>query len=121
MRAICNETDLSDLIASGYAYTAEPQYSDSVTAMDGTDYTAKLRYRVRLNVPFIPLTTAQLSAVLALFPRGGAYVDWTLYDPYAGGERTLQMKYETGGCTLACAYRDGTEYWSGLVIQLTER
>lgn len=121
MIAICNGTDLSDLVGQGYTYEREPQYGTSVTAMNGLDYTAKIRDRVKLTVPFIPLSLAQLTDVLQLFPDGGAYVTWTYYDPFIGSNRIAQMKYDTRSSVLCCAYRDGTEYYSGLVVKLIER
>ncbi len=121
MTAICNGVDLSQYIGQGMTYEREPQHSASITALDGTDYTAKLRDRVKLTVPFIPLTLAQLKTVLELFPEVGAYVSWTYYDPLTGSNRTIQAKYDARSSTLSCAYRNGTEYWSGLVVKLTER
>ena len=121
MTAICNGTDLTDFVAQGYTYAREPQYGTSMTALNGYDYTAKLRDRVHLTVPFIPVTRAQLSDILQLFPAGGAYVYWTYYDPVAEDTITLQMKYETRTAALQCVLQDGTEYYSGLVINLVER
>lgn len=121
MKAICGSTDLTDLVAYGYTYERIPQYSGSVTTMDGKDHTAKLRDIVRLTVPLIPLTAAQLNTVLALFPATGAYVSWTYEDPYTGADRTVQMKYETRTSSIKVAYRGGTTYWEGLELVLTER
>lgn len=121
MRAVCNGTDLSDLIANGYAVEYVPQYGGQITAIDGTDYSAKLRDTVRLTVPFIPLTLDQLTTVLQLFPRTGAYVTWSFFDPFENGNRTLEMKYEARQIQLRVVYRDGTEYWDGLIVKLTER
>ena len=121
MIAICNGIDLSSLVGQGYTYEREPQYSVSMTTLDGTDYTAKHRDRVKLTVPFIPLTLEQLTDVLQLFPDDGAYVSWTYYDPFAGSNRMIQMKYDTRSTVLRCVMSDGTEYYSGLVIKLIER
>lgn len=121
MIAICNDTDLSNLVGQGYTIELEPQYSDQITTMDGTDHSAKLRDKLKLTVPFIPLTLAQLTSVLSLFPMGSPYVSWTLYDPYYGSQRTLQMKFDTRSTALVCSNRGGTEYYSGLVVRLTER
>jgi len=121
MVAICNGTDLSSMIAQGFQVEYTPQYGASMTAMDGTDYTAKLRDRVTLTCPFIPLTLPQLTTVLQLFPQGAAYVSWTYYDPYLAAIRTIQGKYEARTSSLKCVFKDGTEYYSGLVIKLTER
>ncbi len=121
MIAICNGTNLTDLVGQGYTYAREPQYGTSMTALNGYDYTAKLRDRVHLTVPFIPLTAAQLTEILQLFPDGGAYVYWTYYDPFVGENITTQMKYEARTSMLQCVLRDGTEYYSGLVVSLLER
>ena len=121
MIAICNGTNLTDLVGYGYTYTLEPQYGGQVTTMDGTDHSAKLRDRVKLTVHFIPLTLPQLTEVLELFPAGGAYVTWTFFDPATNGNRTEEMLYEARQTSLKVAYRNGTEYWSGLVVTLTER
>ena len=121
MIAICNGVDLSAYIGQGFSLEYEPQYSASMTAMDGTDYTAKLRDRVKLAVPFIPLTLEQLTEVLQLFPQSGAYVTWQYYDPFTGGSRIIQAKYETRSSNLVRAFRNGKEYWSGLVVKLIER
>lgn len=121
MTAICNGVDLSQYVGQGFSLEYEPQHSASLTAMDGRDYTAKLRDRVKLTVPFIPLTREQLTEVLQLFPQSAAYVDWTYYDPFTGRNRIIQAKYETRSSTLQCAYRNGKEYYSGLVIKLIER
>ena len=121
MIAICNGKDMTPYMAQGYVYEREPQISESMTAMDGTDHTAKLRDRVKLTVPLIPLTLEQLTEILQLFPTGGAYVEWTYYDPYVAGTRVMQAKYETRSSQLKCVYRNGTEYYEGLVIKLTER
>ena len=121
MTAICNETDLSAYVGYGYIYEQEPQFGASVTTLDGTDHTAKLRDKVRLTVPFIPLSPAQLSAVLQLFPENSAYVTWTYYDYELGRDRTAQFKYEKRTSSLKVHYRNGTEYLSGLVLVLTER
>ena len=121
MTAVCNGTDLSALIGYGYTYVQAPQYGGQVTAIDGTDYSVKLRDIVQLTVPFIALTLPQLTEVLALFPQGNAYVEWTFFDPYLGSERTAQMKYENRTAALKVHYKNGVEYWDGLVVQLTER
>lgn len=121
MIAICNGVDMTPYMAQGYVYEREEQISDSMTALDGTDYTAKIRDRVKLTVPLIPLTLEQLTEVLQMFPNSGAYVEWTYYDPYTAGTRLIQAKYETRSSRLKCVYRDGTEYYEGLVIKLTER
>lgn len=121
MIAICNGTDLSALIGYGYEMTYEPQYGGQMTAIDGTDHSAKLRDRLTLTVPFLPLTLEQLETVLALFPRTGAYVSWTLYDPAVGYQRTVAMKYEPRTVRLKVVYRNGTELWDGLVVKLIER
>ncbi len=121
MKAICNGTDLTALVGYGYSAEQVPQYSDSVTALDGTDYSAKLRDQWHLTVPFIALTKAQLSTVLSLFPRTGAYVNWTFEDQQTGTERTLQMKYAARKANLMVHYRNGVEYWSGLSVELWER
>ena len=121
MIAICNGTDLTDYIGPGYTYELEPQYGDSVITIDGTDHSAKIRDRVKLTIPFIPLEMDKLSEILQLFPNGGAYVEWVYYEPRIGDTRLIQAKYDTRSSTLKCAYRDGTEYYSGLVISLIER
>lgn len=121
MIAVCNNTDLSSYVGQGYTYEREPQYGASMTTLDGTDYTAKQRDRVKLTVPFIPLTLDQLTTVLQLFPDGGAYVTWTFYDPFLAINKTVQMKYDTRSTVLRCVMRDGTEYYSGLVVKLIER
>lgn len=119
--AICNGTDLSALLGYGYDYALEPVYGGSVTTLDGRDHTAKIRDRVVLTVPFIHLTGEQLDDVLALFPPSGAYVTWTFYDKQLGAARTAEFKYTGIKSDLRAAYRDGTEYWAGLVLTLTER
>lgn len=121
MIAKCNNVDLSGYVGKGYIYAREPQYGTTMTALNGIDYTAKLRDRVILTVPFIPLTLAQLSDILQLFPDNGAYVTWTYYDPVAELNRVVEMKYDTRSTELRCVYKDGTEYYSGLVIKLIER
>lgn len=121
MIAICNGTDLSDLVGQGYTYAREPQYGDTIVTMDGTDHSAKLRDRVHLTVPFIPLTLEQLTEVLQLFPDTGSYVTWTYYDPFHGTNCNVQMKYDARSSALRSVLRDGTEYYSGLVVKLLER
>jgi len=121
MTAICNGTDLSDLIGYGYTVEQVPQYGGQMTAIDGTDYSAKIRDRWHLTVPFIALTKDQLAAVLQLFPASGAYVDWTFYDESEGIERTLEMRYEARKASLLVHYRRGVEYWSGLSVELWQR
>lgn len=121
MIAICNGIDLSDYVGQGYTYAREPQYGKTLTVMSGLDYSAKLRDRVKLKVPFIPVTLEKLTEILQLFPDTGAYVTWTLYDPFLGENRELQMKYDTRETELRAVLRDGTEYYSGLVVKLTER
>lgn len=121
MTAICNGTDLSALVGYGYEISQEPQYGATVTALDGTDYSAKLRDRWHLKVPFIALTKAQLTSVLQLFPSSGAYVSWTFYDEAQGTNRTLQFKYQKRSASLMVRYANGVEYWKGLVIELWEK
>ena len=121
MKAICGSTDLSDYVGQGYTYEREPQYGATMTALDGKDYTAKYRDRVKLTVPFIPVTLDKLSEILQLFQDGSAYVTWTYYDPFIAADRTVQMKYDTRSSVLRSVARDGTEYYSGLVVQLIER
>lgn len=121
MIAICNGTDLTGYVAQGYTIEMEPQYGGSITAMDGRDHTAKLRDRIILTVPIIPVTLSKLTEILQLFPSGDSYVSWTFYDPFSAVTRTLQMKYDTRSSVLKCAYVNGNEWYSGLVIKLTER
>lgn len=121
MKAICGSTDLSAYIGYGYTVEYEPQYGGSVTTMDGKDHTAKIRDRAKLTVPFIPLTAAELSTVLQLFPASGPYVTWTYTDPKSNQDRTVDMKYETRTSSIKVHYHNGTEYWDGLVVRLTER
>ena len=121
MTAICNGTDLSALVGYGYQVEQVPQYGNTMTAIDGTDYTVKLRDRWHIVVPFIALTKAQLSMVLSLFPAGGPYVSWTFYDQNLGYNRTLEFKYEARKASMLVSYRNGVEYWSGLSVDLMER
>lgn len=121
MTAICNNTDLSALIGHGYTVEQVPQYGAQMTAIDGTDYSAKIRDRWHLTVPFIALTASQLATVLALFPSTGAYVSWTFYDQALGYERTLSFRYEARKSSLLVHYKNGVEYWSGLSVELWER
>jgi len=121
MIAKSGTTDLSDLVGYGYTYALVPQYGETITTMDGKDHTPKIRDRVSLTVPFIALTLAQLSAVLALFPAQGSYISWTFYDPYAGAEKTLDFIYSTRKSSIVCKKSGGTEYYSGLVLELLER
>lgn len=121
MTATCNGTDLSALIGYGYELEYIPQYSGQVTAIDGTDYSAKTRDVAHLVVPFIALTLTQLHDVLALFPSDGAYVTWTYYDPYSDSNRTVSMKYEARRSKLKIHYKNGVEYWEGLTVDLRER
>ena len=67
------------------------------------------------------ISLEKLTEILQLFPDTGAYVTWTLYDPFLGENRELQMKYDTRETELRAVLRDGTEYYSGLVVKLTER
>ena len=121
MTAICNGTDLSALIGYGYVAEQVPQYGQTVTAIDGTDHSAKLRDRWHLTVPFLWLTKAQLQTVLQLFPATSAYVSWTFYDEKQGENRTLQFKYEARKASLKAHYRNGTEYWELPAVELWER
>lgn len=121
MTAICNGTDLSALVASGYEIEYVPQYSGQVTAIDGTDYSAKIRDQIHLRVPFIPLTLDQLHDVLSLFPETTPYVTWTFYDPFFDANRILEMKYEKRSSSLRVRYHNGKEYWDGLTLELWER
>lgn len=121
MTAICNGTDLSALVGYGYEVEQVPQYGATVTALDGTDHSAKLRDRWHLKVPFIALTKTQLQTVLQLFPAASAYVTWTFYDQRQGADRSLEFKYEKRAASLTAHYKNGKEYWSGLVVELWER
>ena len=121
MTAICNGTDLSNLVGHGYTVEQVPQYGAQMTAIDGTDYSVKLRDRWHLVVPFIALTATQLAQVLSLFPAGGAYVEWTFYDQALGYNRTKSFRYEARKTSLLVHYRNGVEYWSGLSVELWER
>lgn len=121
MIAKCNGTDLEDLIGYGYTIEQVPQYGAQMTAIDGTDYSVKIRDRWHLVVPFIALTKDQLSMVLSLFPETGAYVDWTFYDEAIGGIVVAPMRYEARKASLLVHYRNGVEYWDGLSVELWER
>lgn len=121
MKAICNGVDLTAYVAQGYTFELEPQYGDNITVMDGTDYTAKLRDRVKITVPFIPLTAETARTVLQLFPAVGAYVNWTYEDLRTGEDRTISAKYNNRTSTLQCVLQNGVEYYSGLVFELIER
>lgn len=121
MIAVCNGVDMTPYMAQGYTCEREPQIIASMTALDGTDHSVKIRDRIKLTVPLIPLTQQQLTQILRLFPDSGAYVEWEYYDPYAANRRVIQAKYETRTSRLKRAYRNGREYYEGLVIKLTER
>lgn len=121
MTILCNGTDITAYLAHGYQYELEPQYGGSVTTIDGLDHSAKIRDRVKLTLPFIPLTKTQLMAVLQLFPQTGSYVEVTYYDIYSGATRVSSMKYDTRSSTLAVSHSGGNEYYDGLVVRLTER
>ena len=121
MTIVCNGVDITNLIAHGYTYEQEPQYGDTMTAMNGTDYTAKLRDRVKLTLPFVPLTEAQLHGVLQLFPAGSAYVTVQYYDIFTAANRTISMKYDSRSSTLAVRHIGGNTYYTGLVVNLIER
>jgi hypothetical protein len=121
MVAICNDVDLSAFVGQGYTYEREPQYGTTLTTMNGMDHSAKLRDRVKLTVPFIPVTLEKLTEILQLFPNEGSYVNWEYYDPFLGENRAVQMKYDTRSSELRCAHRNGTEWYSGLVVKLIER
>lgn len=121
MTITCSGTDITAYLAHGYQYELEPQYGGSVTTIDGLDHSAKIRDRVKLTLPFIPLTKSQLTTVLQLFPASGAYVDVSYYDLFTGATRSVSMKYDTRSSTLAVSHAGGNEYYDGLVVTLTER
>lgn len=121
MTAVCGSTDLADKIAHGYAIEYVPQYGGQVTTIDGKDHSVKIRDRVRLTVPFLPLARADLAAVLALFPSNNAYVTWKYDDPSTGSDRTVSMLYDVRKASIRRKYINGTELWDGLTIVLTER
>lgn len=121
MKVIIGSTDITDLVAYGFTYSREPQYGRSVTTMDGTDHSVKLRDIIKLTVPLIPLTDAQLYTVLRLFPETGAYVQVTITDPFTQLDKLLTMKYEARTANIKVKYANGKKYWDGLVISLTER
>lgn len=121
MTILCNGTNITSLLAHGYIYELEPQYAESITTIDGLDHTSKIRDRVKLKLPFIPLTRSQLTDVLQLFPAGGAYVEITYYDIFTGADRVATMKYDTRSSMLAVSHQNGNEYYDGLVVNLIER
>lgn len=121
MTILCNGTDITAYLAHGYQYELEPQYGGSVTTIDGLDHSAKIRDRVKLTLPFIPLTKTQLSTILQLFPSTGAYVTVSFYDLFTGATKVASMKYDTRSSTLAVSHSGGNEYYTGLVVKLTER
>lgn len=121
MTILIGATDITDYIAQGYTYEREPQYGDQITALDGTDYSVKLRDKVKLTLPFVPLTGTELSEILQLFPDSDAYVEVTYDDLYLGLPRIVSMKYSTRSSVLSCSHRSGVNYYSGLVIELIER
>lgn len=121
MTAICNGTDLSDLVGYGYKIGRVPQISAQVTTLDGEDHSAKLRDRVRIYVPFIALTTPQLASVLQLFPVNSAYVTWRFFDPKLAAIRDAQFLFELNDADLMVHYQNGVEYWGGLAVTLIER
>lgn len=121
MVAKIGTTDLSSLIGYGYSYSLIPQCGETITTMDGKEHAVKIRDRVKLTVPFIALTLAQINSLLALFPANGAYVNWTFYDPNTGSTRTAEMKYSDRLSRLACVRQGGTELYTGLVLELIER
>ena len=121
MKLIIGSTNITDLVAHGYTYERTPQYGGTVTTLDGTDHTAKLRDVVKITAPIIPLTTVQLNALLALFPTRNAYVSVTYDDPVSGTDRTVNMKYETRTQSIKTKYSSGVTYWDGLKLVLTER
>lgn len=121
MTAICNGVDLSDLIGYGYTIEQVPQYGAEMTAIDGTDYSVKIRDRWHLIYPFIMLTKDQLQQVMQLFPDSGAYVEWTFYDEQQGADVTALFKYQARKAALRVRYRSGVEYWDGLSVELLER
>lgn len=121
MIAICNGVNITDLLAYGYSAEQIPQYGQTMEAIDGTDYSAKLRDRWHIVAPFLPLTQEQLRSVLALFPPTSAYVSWTFDDTQTGTRRTRSFKYGVRKADLKVRYRNGIELWSGLSVDLTER
>lgn len=121
MTAICNGTDLSELVGYGYKIGREAQITAQVTTLDGVDHSAKIRDRVKIHVPFVALTISQLSSVLQLFPDSSAYVTWRYFDPKLGADRDAQFLFELDDANLMVHYQNGVEYWGGLSVTLTER
>lgn len=110
--------DLSAKLST-YNVTHEVEVSDSITAIDGTEYTAQ-RIRPTVSFSFIPLTDAQTAAI---YEKLSALVGVLTYtDPYLGRDNTIVARANSNlESVFGLRSIDGNRYYKGGKIVLRAR
>lgn len=110
--------DLSDKLST-YNVTHEVEVSDSITAMDGTEYIAQ-RIRPTVSFSFIPLTDEQTADI---YEKLSALVGVLTYtDPYLGRDNSLVARVNSNlESVFGLRSIDGNRYYKGGTITFRAR
>lgn len=123
MQAVINAVDYtSDVLEdNGYAIRYIPRTSgESFTSTTGEEYDNKVGYKAALSLTFYPMEEARISKLLSDLTKA-KYVSLTYDDPLLGQGRTVEATLSDISTQIVMQNVNGTNYWDGLSIELTER
>lgn len=124
MQAVINTVDYTsdiDVDNEGYSIRHIPRTSgEAFTSTTGEDYDNKVGYKAALSLMFYAMEEARISELLSTLVRE-KYVTLTYDDPMLGNGRTVEAKLSEISTAIVLHNVNGTDYWSGLAITLTER
>ncbi len=109
-----NEYDLHGLLST-YEVTHNFEVADSMTALDGTEYSS-IRRRPVIQFSLIPLSDAQATAVYNILSSVSGVVDYT--DPHLGERSALVRVASDLSEAFGIRSVDGNRYYKGGKIVL---
>lgn len=113
-----NGTDYSSLLST-YTVTYEVEYSEVVTAIDGTEY-GSARKRPSITFSLIPLSDSQTAALYSAIQSMN--VSCTYTNPYSGTTATGNMRVVTNlESVFGLKSINGNRYYKGSEITLRQR
>lgn len=109
-----NEFDLHEFLST-YEVTHQFEVADSMTALDGTEYSV-IRRRPVIQFSFIPLSDEQAAAVYTVLSTVSGVVEYT--DPHLGDRSALVRVASDLTAVFGLRSVDGNRYYKGGKIVL---
>lgn len=104
-------------------YIVTPRYvrgGNNMVMQNGMEYRDEIDHKSDVEVPFLPLTDAQINTLMTNLNSGmTCYVFF--YDPDEGEYRTMTAYRSVKGRKFRGKGADGNYYWTGITVMFEEK